>query len=113
MDHVFATEQEPIPTEEKRETAILDFARLFLEHDLPFSLAYSQLFRRISNTQFTRQAISDEISRERKRLDNVVIEELSTVAHAAITCDEWKDRGRNGYFWTTALAMTPRGYGSI
>jgi hypothetical protein len=113
IDHVFATEHEPIPTDEKRETTILDVARLFLEHDLPFSLAGSPLFRRITNTQFTRQAISDEIARERKRMDDVVIEELSTVSHAAITCDEWTDCGLNRYFGITALAVTPSGYRSF
>jgi hypothetical protein len=60
MDHIFATEQEHIPTEEEWETTILYVARLFLEHDLPFSLADSPLFRRITSTQFTRQTTTVE-----------------------------------------------------
>jgi hypothetical protein len=46
-------------------------------------------------------------------MGDVVIKEPLAAAHAAVACDEWTNCGLNGYFGTTALAVTAGGYGSF
>jgi hypothetical protein len=103
----------PVDTDEDRINTIADVVDLFLGHDLPFALAEDPLFRRMTKAHFTRQAISAEIPRIRRRLDEQVADELACAAHVYLTCDEWTDCGQNRFFGIQALAVSSNGYKSF
>jgi hypothetical protein len=114
-DHYFDTDSHH-QSENKNDVVVnntlQDVVSLFLRHDLSFRLAESQMFRRMTGTNFTRQAVSEEVKRMKVKYDTEIIDELKHMPYIVLTCDEWTDCAMNGYFGIRAIGLAPEKYGT-
>jgi hypothetical protein len=83
---------------------------LLLEHDLPFSLVESALFRKITRTSYCRESMARLAHTCADRLRKALSQNLERQTRCVLTFDEWTDGSAVKYMGINALTTGGLGY---